>query len=251
MMPRELCQAGPDGEIVPRTQATEHWLEIPFIIEGKELGKEFALTTTVVAKITKMGLPTDTSSAESTVLALAEKQLAADFSTRHRWRTFGKEELLLNPATPIDAVKENRSERPAVSVEAHPLMYEQLAGDAVKLMKTNQAYTKAKDRLFALATQPARYNLAGLSHEIYALIGFIEACNRASADGFMYAWYKEKTPRVRRGFEDLLRRKNTSHPGYERSAESASDVLYSFSAPYAYLETPPSPHQVEEHLNQG
>ncbi len=250
MQPRELCEVGIDGEVILRAQATEYWLKIPFTIEGKNPGKEFALKTTVLAKIPKTGLPTDRDSAESTVLALAEKRLVTDFSSRHRWRTFGKEELLLDPAKPDDMLTEDRLERPGVSVEAHPVMYEQLAVDADRMTRTNQAYEKAKDRLFALSSQPSRYDLASLTNEIYAFIGFIEACNRASADGFMWAWYQEKTPRVRRGFDDLLRRKNTSHPGYKHSAESASGALYSFHAPYAYLETPPSPYQVEEYLNK-
>ena len=136
---------------------------------------------------------------------------------------------------------------PPVSVQAPPELYELLAKDAATMERVNGAYAKAKDRLFDLTTERRRCETPDCVHEIRSLLHFIEACNRCSADSWNAPWYKEKTAKVKSAFEDLIRRKNANHPGYELSAEQAR-TLYSFHAPYAYRETPPSPHQIEEFL---
>lgn len=173
------------GEKVPKDQVTEYWLHIPFPVAGMEPGREFAMTTTVLAKIPLAGLPKEDRQIEDTVLHLAAAKLAKDFSRRHVWRTFGKEDIHLNRATPKKVVtKDTLATMPPVSVQAPPKLHELLTKDAATMERVNSAYAKAKDRLFDLITEQRRYEIPDCVHKIRSLLYFIEACNRCSADSW-------------------------------------------------------------------
>ncbi|MBE7157416.1 MAG: hypothetical protein INR62_03090 [Rhodospirillales bacterium] len=244
----ELPETDWDGSQVPRQEATFFVLQVPFQIEGVEPDKAFTLTTTARAEIPQRGLPKGHGKAANLVANLAAKELVATLPTRKRWRSFIEEKLHLDPVRSSGDPENFSSKITPTSITVPTELYKQLATDATILERTTTAYEKAKNRLFALATTERHHGLTQDAHEIRTLLNFLDGCNTASANCRMDRWYAEKMPRVRREFDDLIGRKNTSHPGYERAAKSASGMIYSFNAPYAYSKTPPSPHLAEKFL---
>lgn len=246
-MPRELIEQNWKGELLRGDQSKNYWLEAPFSLEGKDSARAFRLTTTLIAKITKQGLPTDRELAEGTILNAIATRLAKEFARRTSWRVFHQTELDLDPAQPGEVAMERFKEVPKVEVEVVPALYEQLFNDAARIKQINQAYEKGKNKLYDLLAHHS-HSLSHHATEIRTVLRFIEGCNQCSADSFMSAWYDEKTSGVKRSFDDLFGRKNPNHPGYRQAVDYARGNLYSFNAPYAYLKQPPSPHEVESYL---
>ena len=227
----ELFQTDWKGESISRADSTEYWLTTPFVIKGIKPTREFSLITTVLAKVPREGLPMVDREAESTVLSLIASELTQDFARWRSWKTFSETVLQLDRVRTECIVKDEQLESTPINVEVQPILYEQLATDGARIERVDRAYDKAKKYLFNLSSRDRQYDLSDKAHEIRTLLNFIEECNRCSADGRMWAWYQEKTPRVKRAFEDMLRRKDLNHPGYKQSAESASGALYSFGRP--------------------
>ena len=75
--------------------------------------------------------------------------------------------------------------------------------------------------------------------ELNSALSFISRSLRAADLGYMYNWYNEKQSILNSKFSDMLRRKNGNHPGYKTAQDSIEKILYRFSAPSVWKESPP------------
>jgi hypothetical protein len=70
---------------------------------------------------------------------------------------------------------------------------------------------------------------------------FVTECMRSDAAPNMGMWNREKASRLVGEVDDLIRRRNSNHPGYRRAAESIGSILYVVHPPKAWAKHPPSP----------
>lgn len=62
-------------------------------------------------------------------------------------------------------------------------------------------------------------------------VRFITAIMRCSGDARLEEWNREKASSLTSSVEDLIRRKNTIHPGFQRSADTVRTVVYAANFP--------------------
>lgn len=62
-------------------------------------------------------------------------------------------------------------------------------------------------------------------------VRFIATIMRYSGDAMLGAWNREKASSLTSAVEDLIRRKNTNHPGFQRSADTVRTVVYTANFP--------------------
>lgn len=70
---------------------------------------------------------------------------------------------------------------------------------------------------------------------------FIADCMRSDATPNMGMWNREKSSRLVSDVDDLIKRKNPAHPGYQRAAQSIRSLLYSLHVPSSWAKYPPPP----------
>jgi hypothetical protein len=122
--------------------------------------------------------------------------------------------------------------------------FDDICNDFQAYKAARDAFTKAVEELLSMVSELTPYGFQSNQTRIRTLLDFIEACLRAADLGHLYGWYHEKQAGIREDFEDLIRRKQASHPNYRRAQEYIRSNLLSYQPPECWQERPPSGHVV-------
>ena len=120
-----------------------------------------------------------------------------------------------------------------------------ISGPVDELTKAAE-FSRATQRGFREAVQTLR-ELAEISPsgiklqagKIETLLDFVQSCLDRGLLGDNYGWYSEKMPRVRRGFDELKRRKSTTNQNYIYYRDDITRQLFNFESPVAWHREPP------------
>lgn len=122
----------------------------------------------------------------------------------------------------------------------------EICNEAFDNLKKQYGHYSAACKSFNHAVEQLRefagYDPYGVKYhqsEIFSLLSFIERSLSSADVGYLYSWYKEKQSGIRGYFNDMLRRKQGSHPGYKQAQDYITRNLYSYHTPVVWLKKPP------------
>jgi len=75
--------------------------------------------------------------------------------------------------------------------------------------------------------------------EVRSAARFIVSCMKKSADPFLGGWNQEKSAGLEHAIDELLKRKDSSHPNFIRYCDKVGSVLYSSKFPRLWSDYPP------------
>lgn len=87
------------------------------------------------------------------------------------------------------------------------------------------------------------------SGDIVAMLSLLDRMLECAFVGHLYGWYNEKMGGIRSRVNDLARRKNRNHHGFQSGLKYINSNLYSFSPPIAWRELLPvlSPEELKRY----
>ncbi|MCW0221502.1 MAG: hypothetical protein OJI67_24465 [Prosthecobacter sp.] len=230
-MARELCQLDNNGKVIPRDKQTKFRLEITTecSTDDKIIDIEFLIRTEVpLARLN--ALASDRERAATVAFLVAKdcipklvKQGHLEIYRGIQARIEG-EEMLSNVEEVYDH-KENH------------ILNEHLA----KQLSEATSKHRASAKKFEDAKKYLERNLDSLRHDpirARQCAHFLADCMQNSGTPFMSGWNREYAARLVGNVNDLIKRKNSSHPGYSRSADAIETILYQISPEKLWFKEP-------------
>lgn len=220
---RELCQLDANRQVIPRSKQTMFCAELHVGCRTGDgtIDLEFLVRTEV--PFSRLASYEDNSAKTTSVgLALAKRGIPI-LAKRSQLQIYGGESLSI-PGT--DSIPQELDDyRHELNEEISEALAAQLKDATARHRDCTERFEKSKDYL----TQ----NTGSFRHEPMNArrhANFVAEYMRKSSEPFMGPWNSEKSAVLLSYVDDLIRRKNSSHPGFVQAAEWIGSTLYSVRA---------------------
>lgn len=227
----ELCQLDLNGEVIPRDKQTMFCaeLQVECVSSDKSIDLEFVVKTELpFSRLPPVEKGRDRTVSVGMALAKLGIPLLAKYS---HIKIYGGELL---PMPGVDVIPDaSDAYHHEMNEEINESLATQFRDATARHRSSTEHFEESKKYLLHNAERFRFEPALALSHA-----RFVAEYMRKSSDRFMGAWNSEKSAVLISYVEDLIGRKNTSHPGFIGAVEWIESTLYS-ARPSKFWNTPP------------